>query len=141
MNKYLFYACLAAIPFLLIKEINIPHTQTELYAPLLGIIVLNFAANNQIKISLENKVLSYLGKISYGLYMYHEICITISITIAMALGFASNWLIYPLTILFTILLASLSYKYFESFFLRLKGRFSTIISGDDTKLQQKKIVT
>ena len=42
----------------------------EFYAILFGILILNFASNSDKIFSMENRVLNYLGKISYGLYMY-----------------------------------------------------------------------
>ena len=101
----------------------------EFYAVLFGIIILNFAANDKIKISLENKLLNYLGNISYGLYMYHPIGIVLAISIAVSINLTTNWLLYPLSLVLTIIFAGLSYKYYESFFLKFKKKFSNIISG------------
>ena len=116
----------------MIKGVYIPYIHYEFYAFLFGIIILNFAANDKIKISLENSILNYLGKISYGLYMYHPICIIISLNLAIYLNFTTNWLLYPLSLILTIFIAAISYKYYESVFLRLKIRFSNIVSGDNS---------
>ena len=105
----------------------------EFYALLFGIIILNFASNKKIKISLENKVLNFLGNISYGLYMYHPIGIVLAIVISLSIDLSTNWFIYPISFLTTIAMAWLSYKYFESYFLKLKNRFSYIISGKEVK--------
>ncbi len=56
---------------------------------------------------------SYLGKISYGLYVFHTAAIRIVPSPILAL---------PLT----IAIAALSYRYVESPFLRLKGRFARL---------------
>jgi peptidoglycan/LPS O-acetylase OafA/YrhL len=49
----------------------------------------------------------------------------------------SPWISYPVTLGFILLLTTgishLSYKYFESYFLRKKARFSTVMSGDLVK--------
>ncbi|MES2618323.1 MAG: acyltransferase [Bacteroidota bacterium] len=130
LNKFLFYIVIVIAIVLLIKGIYFPYyIHSVLYATLFGIIIVNFAANKKIKISLENRLLNYLGSISYGLYMYHPIGIIISIVIAKSLNFPSNWIIYPLSFSITILMAGLSYKYFESFFLKFKPKFSIIKSG------------
>jgi peptidoglycan/LPS O-acetylase OafA/YrhL len=129
LNNYLFFFTVIAVIILLIKGVYIPKLHFEFYSVLFGIIILNFAANRKIKLSLENKVLTYLGTISYGLYMYHPIGIVMALSMAVAINFTSNWLIYPASLAFTIALAGISYKYYESFFLKFKTRFSNILSG------------
>ena len=140
-NKYLFYFALAFaslmiyrgiyFPILIVNDIKFEYLFKEFYAFWFGIIILNFATNRDIRISLESKVLRYLGKISYGLYMYHPICIVIVMNIALAFKQTSDWALYPLTLLAVILVAGASYKYFESYFLKFKQKFSTILSGEN----------
>jgi len=128
-NKLLFYLTITLVVFLIFKGVHIPYIHYEFYSILFGIIILNFATNDKIKISLENKVLNFLGNISYGLYMYHPIGIVLAIAISISVDLTTNWLIYPLSFMFTLIIAVLSYKYFESFFLKFKHRFSNIVSG------------
>lgn len=135
MNRYLFYFTIILLSMLMIKGIYLRHMHYEGYAFLFGIVILNFAANDKIYLSLENKPLNYLGKISYGIYMYHPIGIVLSILIAKSINYTSNFLLYPLSVLLTILLAAISYKYFESIFLKFKIKFSKIISGDDLNIK------
>ena len=130
-NNILFYLTLVFAICLLTYGIYIPYIHYEFYSVLFGIIILNFAANDKIKISLENKYFNYLGKISYGLYMFHPIGIVFALYLGIAIKVTSNWLIYPLCFILTIVLATLSYKYFELFFLKFKHKFSKIISGND----------
>lgn len=125
-----FYATIILLTFLILKGIHIPYIHYEFYSVLFGIIILNFASNDRIKISLENKLLNYLGNISYGLYMYHPIGIVIALAICTSIGFTTNWLIYPLSFILTIIIAGLSYQYFESFFLKFKDKFSIVLSGN-----------
>ena len=143
-NKYLFYFALAFtalmiyrgiyFPILMVNDIKFEFLFKEFYALWFGIIILNFATNRDIRISLESKVLRYLGKISYGLYMYHPICIVIVMTAALALKQTSDFILYPLTLVTVIVIASASYKYFESYFLKFKRKFSIIPSGDQPSL-------
>jgi peptidoglycan/LPS O-acetylase OafA/YrhL len=101
------------------------------YSFLFGFIITNLAVNPKRIISLEWKPLHYLGKISYGLYMYHLLAITLSIKIVLLFHFYDHFLLYPISFLVTIIFASLSYKYFEVPFLRRKLKYSKILSGDD----------
>jgi peptidoglycan/LPS O-acetylase OafA/YrhL len=134
-NKYLFYLTIAVVMGLIFKGIQIPYIHYEFYSVLFGIIILNFASNDEIEISLENKVLNYLGNISYGLYMYHPIGIVLSLAISKSANLTTNWFIYPCSFMLTILLAGFSYKYYETYFLKYKTKFSNVISGNDTKIQ------
>lgn len=130
LRNDLFYASIFMVTILMIIGVRIPFIHYEFYSIFFGLIILNFSVNDGIKISLENKILNYLGTISYGLYMYHPIGIILALSLSLALGFKTNWVLYPLSLILTIIMASLSYKYYESFFLKFKKRFSNIISGN-----------
>ena len=74
---------------------------------------------------LDNKFLSYLGKISYGLYVYH-FSIVWFVRRIRDFGIQES-VAKPLTLVISAILvyivASLSYKYFEKPILDLKERF------------------
>lgn len=84
--------------------------------------------------------LVYLGRISYGLYVFHLLALAlIPKLIIVYLGIPLS---FPLRIFFsfalTILLAAASYTWLEQPFLRLKKRFSHIATGDgDTPPQPR----
>jgi len=129
LNSYLFYATIILVVLLIKKDVYFSNLHNEVYSVLFGIIILNFAANDKMKISLENRVLNYLGNISYGLYMYHPIGIVLALAISTSINLPTNWLVYPLSFLLTITIAGLSYKYYETFFLKFKRKFAKINSG------------
>jgi peptidoglycan/LPS O-acetylase OafA/YrhL len=133
-NNFSFYASMAIVIILMGNGIYMFY---ELYSVLFGIIILNFASNNHIKISLEHQFLNYLGNISYGLYMYHPIAIVLALSIIKGLHLVTNWLLYPLSFILTIAIAALSYKYFESYFLKFKNKFSSEISAHSTNSHMK----
>lgn len=73
----------------------------------------------------------YLGKISYGLYVFHVFALLlVSPQIAMGrlLHLHSPLLQTALGLLLTIVLAAVSYEYFEKRFIVLKQKFSFIES-------------
>ncbi|MCP9757273.1 acyltransferase [Lacihabitans sp. CCS-44] len=75
----------------------------------------------------ENKYLSYLGEISYGIYMYHMFVIyAIVLVLKPFLGqmapFFSTIAFYSILFLSVVLVAYLSKKYFEDYFLKLKAK-------------------
>ena len=126
-NKFVFYFVLILVTSMIFLGIYIPFVQSEFYGVFFGLIILNFSSNENIGFSLENKHLNHLGNISYGMYMYHPIAIMLAIYTGSQLGITSNWLFYPLSFLFTILMADISYKYFESYFLKFKTKFAKIV--------------
>jgi hypothetical protein len=69
--------------------------------------------------------------------MYHPIAIVLAVQLARWTGLTNNAFIYPVSVMFAIALAGLSYKYIESFFLKMKLNYSTVRSGDDLPSDQK----
>ncbi len=97
----------------------------QVYATLFAIVVLNAATNTQTIFVLKSKWLTYLGKISFGIYMYHYMIAEIFVRKAAPLLIAKPlWLqtliIYIPVYVLTIFVAHISYRYFESYFLKLK---------------------
>lgn len=108
--KYLFFAILAAT---------------------LIIFSLSPSRWNPVPRIMNQKHLRYLGRISYSLYVFHPLIFSPVIGIIVPLLEQTKNLPQPMLILagailslgITILVAALSYKYFELPFLRLKDRF------------------
>jgi len=70
---------------------------------------------------LAHPWLVYLGRISYGLYVFHLAAIVVVMTLSLP------WLVrLPLTFGFTLLAASLSHRFLELPFLRFKERFTYV---------------
>ncbi len=104
------------------------------------IIILNVAANPNSLLRFKGRVIDYLGKISYGIYMYHLMCITFTLYALDAIfGFAQKLtvlesaMVYVVSLAFTITIASLSYEYIEKRFIKRKKKFTTVVSGEDAK--------
>lgn len=101
----------------------------EVYGFLFGIIIINLVNTDTSIISLDFKWMDYLGKISYGMYMFHVIIINVIIRF-----FTHNsLLIYPLTFALTIVISVLSYEFFEKPFLQWKSGFAKVQSGGNVK--------
>jgi peptidoglycan/LPS O-acetylase OafA/YrhL len=101
----------------------------RIYCVLFSIVVVNGALNPRNIYRLETPVLNFLGKISYGIYMYHMMCIGIAFALVRWLGggvVVENVLLYILSIGLTVFVSWLSFEYFESFFLRLKPRLQAL---------------
>jgi peptidoglycan/LPS O-acetylase OafA/YrhL len=72
---------------------------------------------------LRWRPLVYLGRISYGLYMFHTTVITACVALL-------GWWGAPVSGVVTVALAAASYRWFEAPFLRLKARrFTRVLSS------------
>lgn len=99
----------------------------EVHAVLYGFIILNLVRTKTTLFNLDHPVFDYLGKISYGIYMYHVLIINLTITVMYKFNILEY--AYPVIFISVILLSSLSYKYIEAYFLRKKVSFSIIVTG------------
>jgi peptidoglycan/LPS O-acetylase OafA/YrhL len=80
-------------------------------------IILAIQKREESELSYMQKTLRYLGKISYGLYAYHMIAmVLVQNFIPQAVSFSASLYALGLTIIFS----HISYRYFESWFLKFK---------------------
>jgi peptidoglycan/LPS O-acetylase OafA/YrhL len=107
---------------------DFPDFSYEFYSILFAIIIVNLATNPNSIINLNYKWMSYLGKVSYGMYLYHPIMRMLSLRFTEyvfkqeIIGWQMNVMLYATTILSTILVAILSYEYLEKYFMRLRPK-------------------
>ncbi len=99
------------------------------FAVLYGVLILNVSTNPKANTKwFNNPVFDYLGKISYGIYMYHSFMIVVIIKIMMHYNALNNPLLYALSILCSLAVSALSYEYLEKYFLKLKSAFAKVKS-------------
>ena len=99
----------------------------EVYAFFFAFFVLNVSCNKNTLISLENPFMNHLGKISYGLYIYHVFVIVLIINFLNRFfpdfnGTAYQVILYILTFAGSVLVATISYSGFEKPLLAFKDR-------------------
>ncbi|MFT6128179.1 MAG: peptidoglycan/LPS O-acetylase OafA/YrhL [Flavobacteriaceae bacterium] len=95
---------------------------------LFNLLILNLA--NEDRFEIKNKAANYLGKISYGIYMYHMIVINAVLFVFMKIQDKVqivDWIeilaINAISVFGTILISHLSFKYYETYFMKLKHKF------------------
>ena len=76
--------------------------------------------NHWIKKLLSHKILTYTGRISYGIYVFHPLCFAL---VGKFLNISEVAIYLVATLALTYIISSLSYYVFEARFLKLKKRF------------------
>ena len=130
-KKSISVIALTAIIVLYVMKPNLYSLNNLIFSLFYGILILNISSNPSSLIKMENKYFNFLGKISYGMYMFHSIAIAVFIYM---LGSNLNnvWAnisLYLGSFLLTILISFLSYQYFEEPILKYKERFMKVKSS------------
>ena len=90
-------------------------------------LILTAISSNSL-INLETPILSTLGKITYGIYLYHTFVLQITLRLFYKLFPTTNFFVYEILFVVvsfgtTVLISYLSFQYFEKYFLGLKRAF------------------
>ena len=109
---------------------HVPGLNMEFYGIFFCFFILNVSRNKKTIFYLEQNLIHYLGKISYGIYIYHPAIIVLCINSIHYLfgnnlpNLNFNLLLYPSASLLTILICELSFRFVETPLLRLKDKFN-----------------
>lgn len=135
-NPILQVMALVSFPFLSYFSGNDNYLQKIIHLPvsfLFLVIIINFGTNKSSLLKGTNSLLEHLGKISYGIYMYHFVIIFIYVKIFLPLFMTNpllaNIIVYPSAFVSSCIVAHLSYNYFEIYFINLKAKFTKVQSG------------
>ena len=92
------------------------------FSCLIGFLI-SLSETHLINRILKSKVLQYLGRISYGIYVWHVLALAILNKV-----FISGFLLFDffLALILTILISHLSFFYFENYFLKFKKKRSIL---------------
>ena len=120
------FALLASLVFVLLnprlESGTIPSTTYIGVALACGCLVWLMLYNVRIESLLRYPPFPWLGKISFGLYVYHLLAIYL------ASRFLTDALTSVVALALTVVFAALSYCFFEFPFLKLKQRFTKIVT-------------
>ena len=123
-SKYLYLLLLLLILSFLFIPFFSQYFQNMVLSCLFLFLIL-MTINNENPMVFRNKYFSFLGQISYGIYMYHPFVMFLLFPIATKYIYPSSFLaynifVYLLVISVTILISHISYKYLESTFIKIK---------------------
>jgi peptidoglycan/LPS O-acetylase OafA/YrhL len=136
-NKILFvyliiFSFFILMPFLIENNFFII-TQRVLFSIFFSFIILeqSYCDKSIVKVS-RIKYFNFFGKISYGLYCYHGIIITIILQMSGFLreSLLNSLVLYPIIIFVsTLAISQISFRFYESKFLNFKSKFSFLSSN------------
>jgi len=111
--------------------------RNEIVAAFSLILIIGQVENKLKYLSLENKIFDFIGKISYGIYVIHPLVIFLGSILwrryVSGVNLTSEYfIIYIGVCCATVLLAWLSYNYFERPFLRIKDKYAVVKSGNSS---------
>jgi len=119
---------MVTLPFILwFSNINFGFFQATIYSLLFAWMII-LIVNGTLTSLFDNKILNFLGQISYGIYMYHYIILLLLMKIMYPYfekhSILSNVFLYSLVIILTVMVSYLSYHFFEKTILKFKKKFS-----------------
>lgn len=132
INRILFKSNLLTLIFTLLPFIlwffkfKIEHLNDELYALLFAFSIYNIVQHP--KINIDNAITRFLGKISYGIYLYHWIAVILFVKYIpkMDNSFLYNTVLYFMILSATLFISWLSFVTYEKFFLNLKKKYEIV---------------
>lgn len=129
-------ALYAALGVLVLRGTQFGCLTHTVHATILALVIANLALNEQTVIRLDHPWLRYLGRISYGVYMYHPLAIGAVLAAfgVLHVSSAGPWL-YLVVFATTIGVAAFSYEVLERRFIAMKARFTAVPSGAATALK------
>ena len=119
---------------IMINKLKIPTTLAHTLIALVTVLCIYYShLLSKPFINLRSKPFDFLGKISFGMYVYHPLVIAFAILFLKSVELPEDLKIITFltfVLLFTLLIAMFSYKYVENYFLKAKARFTIIKSSD-----------
>ena len=136
---------IAALVIIFLNFINYYHVSIiaqEIMAVVAVILILNQVSGHRKFINFEKPVLDHLGKISYGIYVYHFLIINIIALVFKKLNISFTgftYIAFPfLVFALTIVISHYSYRIIELKFLLLKNKYTIVKSSNTSEKVDRK---
>ncbi|MES2275063.1 MAG: acyltransferase [Bacteroidota bacterium] len=131
-NKYMQVALLLAFGAYVYAYLQYQMAEGDLVlASIAALLIVNLCETETSIYSLKSNSFRFIGEISYGIYLIHKFPVRLAVwgvkTYMPGAGLLlQNLVIYSVALVLTVILAYLSYHYFEKYFLSLKKKFAKI---------------
>lgn len=122
-NNFVFVPVAIFTLFMWCFNVEFTHFTDEIFALLFALLILGAIGSKTVNI--DNFASRFLGKISYGIYMYHWIVIVLVMKFLplQKNNFSYNLKLYFLVFGLTVFISWLSYNFFERKFLNVKHKY------------------
>lgn len=119
-NKYMVLIFTSSSILLWFLKFEFKYFTEEFFALLFSFMIVGLVVNP--KVNIDTSISKFLGKISFGIYMYHWIVLLLVIDLIPYNGnnLIYNTLLYTAVVALTVLISWFSFNYYEKFFLVLK---------------------
>ena len=81
--------------------------------------------DNALRPALTFTPIRHVGRVSYGIYLYHLIALHFANKGLGMLGISGGWAVLLLYAVLSVFVADLSFRFFESYFLAMRHRMKT----------------
>jgi len=117
-----------SVLFASIYKFNLfPIYSDEIGSLITAAFIVNQVTNTKKRSVLENKPMIFIGKISYGIYIYHILMCSLLLHIFKIYGIHPYFkLLIPAVLILTILVSYLSYELLEKPFLKIKAKYAVV---------------
>jgi len=117
--------CLS-LPFIIniIPNEHVLFLKHILVIPCCAVIIYNLAFDENSILKLDNKILNYVGKITYSLYILNQIIIDFMIKICFAAHLKNPYKIFIITMIVLLVASVICYELIEKPFMKLRKRFN-----------------
>jgi peptidoglycan/LPS O-acetylase OafA/YrhL len=133
-KKFIQFFVLILLVFSLVVKLELGIFNHTYYAILVSVLILNIASNSKSVINLEVIFFNFMGNISYGFYVYHPLILysisKLVFNFVIIDTITEQLFYFVICFVLTTIISYISFKYFESPFLKFKHKFAIIKSSN-----------
>ncbi len=114
------------LAYLVLSTAIAKYYNDQLMSIFAAFVIGNLALNPNCIVNLKNKALEFVGKISFGFYLLHRYPLKFVLEYGQIFeidnSIVFNLYVYGTSLILSLIIAYLSYHYYESYFLKLKDK-------------------